>query len=157
MESEDIVLSSSKREFEEVHDSPASTMAEEHDHHKEDETESVHEEDDEDLYGDIEFFKEIDFTGINDDTPTNIDLDLDDEEFGPLPGFASSCLNNEPEDNRARITIKQGKRIVMANKNDGLLFMKNSNENRKAKVHVLTVIDLKKRKFGDGYGDRSGI
>ncbi|CAI9296870.1 unnamed protein product [Lactuca saligna] len=35
--------------------------------------------------------------------------------------------------------------------------MKNSNENRKAKDPVLTFTDLKKRKFGDEFGDRSGI
>ncbi|CAI9286787.1 unnamed protein product [Lactuca saligna] len=34
--------------------------------------------------------------------------------------------------------------------------MKNSNENRKARDPVLTATDLKKRKFGDEYGDRTG-
>ena len=35
--------------------------------------------------------------------------------------------------------------------------MKNLNEKRKAKDLVLTVTDLKKRKFGDEFGDLSGI
>ncbi|CAI9264320.1 unnamed protein product [Lactuca saligna] len=98
-ETEDIVFSSSEPEIEEVRDSPITAVAEEHDHllHKEDETQSVHEEDDEDLYGDVEFLKEIDFTGISDDIPTNTELDLDDEEFGPLPGFASGCFNKVNE------------------------------------------------------------
>ncbi|CAI9300114.1 unnamed protein product [Lactuca saligna] len=57
----------------------------------------VHEEDDEDLYEDVQFLNEIDFTRISDDILTNIELDLDDEEFGPLPGFARSCLNKVNE------------------------------------------------------------
>ncbi|CAI9283661.1 unnamed protein product [Lactuca saligna] len=65
-------------------------------------------------------------------------------------------LEKEPEGSRARITIKQGKRIITANQSKGLLFMKNSNENRKTGDPVLTVTDLKKRKFGDEYGDRTG-
>ncbi|CAI9278115.1 unnamed protein product [Lactuca saligna] len=64
-------------------------------------------------------------------------------------------FEKEPEGSRARITIKQGKRITKHS--EGLLFMKNSNENRKTKDPVLTVTDLKKRKFGDEYGDRTGI
>ncbi|CAI9271407.1 unnamed protein product [Lactuca saligna] len=58
-------------------------------------------------------------------------------------------FEKEPEGSRARITIKQGKRIVTAKQSEGLLFMKNSNENRKSKDPVLTVTDLKKRKFCD--------
>ncbi|CAI9298701.1 unnamed protein product [Lactuca saligna] len=98
-EFEDVVFSTSELEIEEVHDSPTTIVAEEHDrlHHKGDETQSVHEEHDEDLYGDVEFLKEIDFTGISDDIPTNIELDLDDEEFGLLPGFASSYFNKVNE------------------------------------------------------------
>ena len=46
---------------------------------------------------------------------------------------------------------------MSANQREGLLFMKNTNENRKAKDPALTVTDLKKRKFGDKYGDRSSI
>ncbi|CAI9277306.1 unnamed protein product [Lactuca saligna] len=64
-------------------------------------------------------------------------------------------FEKEPKGSRARITIKKGKRITK--QSEGLLFMKNSNENRKTKDPVLTVTDLKKRKFGDKYGDRTGI
>ncbi|CAI9302500.1 unnamed protein product [Lactuca saligna] len=93
-ESEDIVHSTSKPEFEEIHDSPTATVVEEHDHHQEDETKSAHEDDDDDdLYGDVEFLKEIEFTRFSDDIPTDIELDLNDEEFGPLPGFPNSYLN----------------------------------------------------------------
>ncbi|CAI9291839.1 unnamed protein product [Lactuca saligna] len=92
-ESEDIVHSTSEPEFEEIHDSPTSTVVEEHDYHMEDETKSTHEDDDDDdLYGDVQFLKEIDFTGFSDDIPTNIDLDLNDEEFGPLLGFLNGFL-----------------------------------------------------------------
>ncbi|CAI9271189.1 unnamed protein product [Lactuca saligna] len=361
MESEDIFHSASEPKIEEVHDSPSAAMAEEHDHQKEDETLSTQEDDDDDRYDNIELLNEIDFTGMNDDISTNIEFDLDDEEFGPFPGIPSSCPNKvdevassatktrdegnilkillstskpleastifetggsssiseysptrpsldeasirlvkhlsqhsptssrgkgisfreectgddksstfdlreeigilhqeliektiqmdrltsyiedlrakdeektkqikdlqtnlgsvtasyfilknvlydtfgekfkalfqqphgiddpptaptqsvsedfpvdppaprttttvnkfekEPEGSRARIMIKQGKRTITANKREGLLFMKNSNENRKAKDLVLTVTDIKKRKFGDEYGDRSGI
>ncbi|KAL7585859.1 hypothetical protein Lser_V15G45032 [Lactuca serriola] len=66
-------------------------------------------------------------------------------------------FEKEPEGSRARITIKQGKRIVTTKQSEGLLFMKNSNENRETKDPVLTVTDLKKRKFCDEYGDRTGI
>ncbi|CAI9279905.1 unnamed protein product [Lactuca saligna] len=97
MESEDIVHSTSEPEFEEIHDSSTSTMVEEHDYHMEDETKSTHEDDDDYLYGDVEILKEIDFTGFSDDIPTNIELDPNDEEFGPLPGFLSSCLNKVNE------------------------------------------------------------
>ncbi|CAI9276288.1 unnamed protein product [Lactuca saligna] len=86
---------------------------------------------------------------------TSGDLPID-----PPPSRTTTIVNTfekEPEGNRVRITIKQGKRTVTANKSEGLLFMKNSNENRKAKDPVLTVTDLKKRKFGDEYGDRSGM
>ncbi|CAI9302871.1 unnamed protein product [Lactuca saligna] len=65
-------------------------------------------------------------------------------------------FEKEAEGSRARITIKQGKRIVTANQSEGLLFMKNSNENRKTRDPVSTIMDLKKRKFGDEYGDRTG-
>ena len=66
-------------------------------------------------------------------------------------------FEKEPENARSRITIKHGKKTVTANKSEGLLFMKNSNKNHNAKDPVLTVTDLKKRKFGDEFGDRSGI
>ena len=66
-------------------------------------------------------------------------------------------FDKESDNARSQIMIKHGKRTVITNKSEGLLFMKNSNENRKAKDPVLTVTNLKKRKFGDKYGDRSGI
>ncbi|CAI9292063.1 unnamed protein product [Lactuca saligna] len=96
MESEDIFHSTSEPEIEEVHDSPSAAVAEEHDHQKEDETQSA-QDDDDDLYGDVEFLKEIDFTGISDDILTNIEFDLDDEEFGPFPGIPRGCTNKVNE------------------------------------------------------------
>lgn len=56
-----------------------------------------------------------------------------------------------------RIKIKHGQRTVTAEQKEGLLFLKSSNENRKADEPHLTVTDLKRRKFGDEYGDRIGI
>ena len=41
--------------------------------------------------------KEIDFTWINNDIPTNTEFDLDDEEFFPLPGFDNNCFNKVNE------------------------------------------------------------
>ncbi|CAI9277640.1 unnamed protein product [Lactuca saligna] len=96
MESEDIFHSTSESEIEEVHDSPSAIVAKEHDHHKEDETQSAQDNDD-DLYGDVEFLKEIDFTGISDDIPKNIEFDLDDEEFVPFPRIPSSRPNKVDE------------------------------------------------------------
>ncbi|CAI9289168.1 unnamed protein product [Lactuca saligna] len=84
----------------------------------------------------------------------------DDLPVNPPAPRTTTIVNRfekEPEGSRARITIKQGKRIVTANQSEGLLLMKSSNENRKTRDHVLTVTDLKKRKFGDEYGDRTGI
>ena len=84
----------------------------------------------------------------------------DDFPVDPPPPRTPTVLNyfeKEPENSGPRITIKQGKRTVTASKSEGLLFMKNSNENCKAKDTVLTMMDLKKRKFGDEYRDRSGI
>ncbi|CAI9298687.1 unnamed protein product [Lactuca saligna] len=46
-----------------------------------------------------------------------------------------------------RITIKHGNKIFIAEEKVGLVFMKNSNENRKANKPQLTVIDLEKRKL----------
>ncbi|CAI9282984.1 unnamed protein product [Lactuca saligna] len=85
------------QKIEEVHDSPSAAVAEEHDHQKENETLSAQEGDDDDRYDDIEFLKEIDFTGISDDIPTNIEFDLDDEEFGLFLGIPSSCPNKVNE------------------------------------------------------------
>ncbi|CAI9266271.1 unnamed protein product [Lactuca saligna] len=99
MESEDIVHSTSELEIKEGNVSPSVVMAEEHDHQKENETLSAQEDDDDDddRYDDIEFLKEIDFTWISDDIPTNIEFDLDDEEFGPFLGIPSSCPNKVNE------------------------------------------------------------
>ena len=98
--------------------------------------------------------------GIDDPPTTHSQSVSDDLPVNPPVPRTTTILNRfekEPEGSRVRITIKQGKRTVTAKKSEGLLFMKNLNENRKAKDHVLTVTDLKKRKFGDEFGDRSGI
>ncbi|KAL7604501.1 hypothetical protein Lser_V15G16718 [Lactuca serriola] len=89
-------------------------------------------------------------------SPSAID-DLPVNSPAPRSTTIVKSFEKELEGSKAIITIKQGKRIVTANQSEGLLFMKNSNENRKAKDPVFTVTDLKKRKFGDEYGDRSGI
>ncbi|CAI9288719.1 unnamed protein product [Lactuca saligna] len=84
----------------------------------------------------------------------------DDLPVNPSAPRTTTIVNRfekEPEGSRARITIKQGKRIVTTKQSEGLLFMKNSNENCKTRDPVLTVTDLEKRKFGDEYGDRTGI
>ena len=72
MENEDIFHSPSEPEVEEIHDSPTACVADENDLQKANESKSSREDDDDDLYEDVEFLKEIDFTGINDDIPTNI-------------------------------------------------------------------------------------
>nr|KAJ0210240.1 hypothetical protein LSAT_V11C400209620 [Lactuca sativa] len=98
--------------------------------------------------------------GIADPPTVQSPSATDDLPVNPPAPRSTTIVNmfeKEPEGSRARITIKQGKRIVTANQSEGLLFMKISNGNRKAKDPVLTVTDLKKRKFGDEYGDRSGI
>ncbi|CAI9264321.1 unnamed protein product [Lactuca saligna] len=98
--------------------------------------------------------------GIEDPPTAPTQSASDDLPVDPPVPRTTTVVNrfeNEPEGSRARITIKQGNRTVTANKNEGLLIMKNSNENRRAKDPVLIVTDLKKRKFGDEFGDRSGI
>ncbi|CAI9299703.1 unnamed protein product [Lactuca saligna] len=99
IETEDVVISTSEVEIEEVHVSPIAIVPDEHDHlyNVEVETQSIHEEGDEDLNEDVDFLKEIDFTRISDDIPTNIELDLDDDELGPLPGFNNSCFRKVNE------------------------------------------------------------
>ncbi|CAI9270021.1 unnamed protein product [Lactuca saligna] len=82
--------------------------------------------------------------------------DLHVDPPAPRSTIIVDRFEKEPQGSRARITIKQGKRVVTANQCEGLMFMKNSNENRKAKEPALTVTDLKKRNFGNKYGDRSG-
>ncbi|CAI9265136.1 unnamed protein product [Lactuca saligna] len=159
MENEDIYLSPSEPEAEEIHHSPTTYVADEHDNQKANDSKSSREDDDDDLYEDVEFLKEIDFIGINDDIPTNIEFDFGDEDFDPFLDIPNSCphgvvdrpfvqsppvtddlpvnppaprtttilnrFEKEPEGSRARITIKQGKRIVTAKQSEGLLFMKN--------------------------------
>ncbi|CAI9300212.1 unnamed protein product [Lactuca saligna] len=78
----------------------------------------------------------------------------------PPPPRATIVVNQfdkEPENSRSHITIKQGKRTVFASKSEGLRFMKNTNENHKAKDRMLTMTELKKRKICDEYGDQSRI
>ncbi|CAI9265703.1 unnamed protein product [Lactuca saligna] len=98
-ETKDVVISTSEPEIEEVHVSPIAVVVEDYDqlHHVEVETQSIQEEDDEDLNDDVEFLKEIDFTGISDDIPTNIELDLDDDEFGPFLGRDNGCFRKVNE------------------------------------------------------------
>ncbi|CAI9295065.1 unnamed protein product [Lactuca saligna] len=60
---------------------------------KTNESKSSREDDDDDLYDDVEFLKEIDFTEINDDIPTNIEFDLGDEDFDPFLDIPSSRVN----------------------------------------------------------------
>ncbi|CAI9290955.1 unnamed protein product [Lactuca saligna] len=57
----------------------------------------VHEEGDGDLHEDVDFLKEIDFIGISGDLPSSIELNLDDDEFGPLPGFDNRCFKKVNE------------------------------------------------------------
>ncbi|XP_023755136.2 uncharacterized serine-rich protein C215.13-like [Lactuca sativa] len=61
------------------------------------EAQFVHEEGDEDLHEDVDFLKEIDFTRISDDLPSSIELNLDDDDFGPFPGFDSRCFKKVNE------------------------------------------------------------
>ncbi|CAI9300113.1 unnamed protein product [Lactuca saligna] len=93
------------------------------------------------------------------DPPTAPTQSVSDDLPVDLPAPRTTTIvdrfEKDPECSRARIIIKQGKKTVTTNKSEGLLFMKNSNENRRAKDPVLTVTDLKKRKFGDEFGDRS--
>ncbi|CAI9294026.1 unnamed protein product [Lactuca saligna] len=87
MENEDIHHSPSEPEVEEIHHSPTSCVADEHDYQKANDSKSSRGDDDDDLYEDVEFLKEIDFTGINDDIPTNIEFDLGDQDFDPFLGI----------------------------------------------------------------------
>ncbi|CAI9296806.1 unnamed protein product [Lactuca saligna] len=93
MENEDISHSPFEPEVKEIHDSPTTYVADEHDNQKANESKSSREDDDDDLYDDVEFLKEIDFTGINDDIPTNIEFDLGDEDFDPFLDIPSSRVN----------------------------------------------------------------
>ncbi|CAI9303806.1 unnamed protein product [Lactuca saligna] len=82
---------------EEIHHSPTTCVADEHDHQKANDSISSQGDDDDDLYEDVEFLKEIDFTGINDDIPTNIEFDFGDEDFDPFLDIPSSHANKVNE------------------------------------------------------------
>ncbi|CAI9293704.1 unnamed protein product [Lactuca saligna] len=97
MENEDIHHSHSDPEVEEIHHSPTTCVADEHDYQKANDSKSSRGDDDDDLYEDVEFLKEIDFTGINDDIPTNIEFDFDDEDFDPFLDIPSSRVNKVNE------------------------------------------------------------
>ncbi|CAI9293663.1 unnamed protein product [Lactuca saligna] len=94
---EDISLSPSGPEVEEIHHSPTAYVSGEHDNQKENDSKSSREDDDDDLYEDVEFLKEIDFTGINDDIPKNIEFDFGDEDFDPYLDIPSSRVNKVNE------------------------------------------------------------
>ncbi|CAI9290730.1 unnamed protein product [Lactuca saligna] len=93
MENEDISLFPSEPEVEEIHHSPAACVADEHDYKKANDSKSSRGDDDDDLYEDVEFLKEIDFIGINDDIPTNIEFDFGDKDFDPFIDIPSSRVN----------------------------------------------------------------
>ncbi|CAI9282309.1 unnamed protein product [Lactuca saligna] len=97
MENEDISHSPSEPEVEEIHHSPTAYVADEHDNQKANDSKSSQEDDDDDLYEDVEILKEIDFTGINDDIPTNIEFDFGDEDFEPFLDIPSSRVNKVNE------------------------------------------------------------
>ncbi|CAI9271406.1 unnamed protein product [Lactuca saligna] len=67
MENEDTHHSLSEPVVEEIHHSPTACVADEHDYQKANDSISSRGDDDDGLYEDVEFLKEIDFTGINDD------------------------------------------------------------------------------------------
>ncbi|CAI9263468.1 unnamed protein product [Lactuca saligna] len=48
-------------------------------------------------------------TGISDDLPSSIELNLDDDELGPFPGFDSRCFENVNE--VAQPTTKTGEEV----------------------------------------------
>ncbi|CAI9261475.1 unnamed protein product [Lactuca saligna] len=97
MENEYIFHSPSEPEVEEIHDSPTTYVADEHDNQKANDSKSSREDDDDDLYEDVEFLKEMDFTGINDDIPTNIEFDFGDEDFDPFLDIPSNRVNKVNE------------------------------------------------------------
>ncbi|CAI9263811.1 unnamed protein product [Lactuca saligna] len=82
---------------EEIHQSPITCVADEHDHQKANDSISSRGDDDDDLYEDVEFLNEIDFTGINDDIPTNIEFDFGDEDFDPFLDTPSIHANKVNE------------------------------------------------------------
>ncbi|CAI9271259.1 unnamed protein product [Lactuca saligna] len=71
-------------------DLEVANVADEHDqlHNVETKEQLDQEGGDEDFNEDDDFLKDLDFTGINNDNiPSNLDLNLDDDDFGPLSGF----------------------------------------------------------------------
>ncbi|CAI9285362.1 unnamed protein product [Lactuca saligna] len=97
MENEDIHHSPSEPEVEEIHDSPRACVADEHDYQKTIYSKYSRGDDDDDIYDGIQFLNEFDFTGINNDIPTNIEFDLNDEDFDPFLGITSSHANKVNE------------------------------------------------------------
>ncbi|CAI9260447.1 unnamed protein product [Lactuca saligna] len=96
MENENISHSPSEPEVEETHHSPTAYVADEHDNQKAIDSKS-REDDDDDIYEDVEFLKEIDFTEIDDNIPTNIEFDFGDEDFDPFLDIPSNRVNNVNE------------------------------------------------------------
>ena len=97
MENEDIHHSPSEPEVEEIHHSPRACVADEHHYQKTNDSKSSRGDDDDDIYDGVQFLNEFDFTGINDDVPTNIEFDLNDEDFDPFLGITSSSANKVNE------------------------------------------------------------
>ncbi|CAI9282405.1 unnamed protein product [Lactuca saligna] len=97
MENEDTHHSPFEPIMEEIHHSPTAYVADEHDYQKANDSISSRGDDDDDLYEDVDFLKEIDFTGINDDIPTNIEFDFGDEDFDPYLDIPSSRANKVNE------------------------------------------------------------
>ncbi|CAI9300145.1 unnamed protein product [Lactuca saligna] len=97
MENEDTHHSPSEPVVEEIHHSPIACVADEHDYQKANDSISSRGDDDNDLYEDVEFLKEIEFTRINDDIPTNIEFDFGDEDFDPFLDIPSSRTNKVNE------------------------------------------------------------
>ncbi|CAI9269367.1 unnamed protein product [Lactuca saligna] len=97
VENEDIHHSPSEPEVEEIHHSPRACVADEHDYQKTNDSRSSRGDDDDDIYDGVQFLNEFDFTGINDDVPTNIEFDLNDEDFDPFLGISSSRANKVNE------------------------------------------------------------
>nr|KAJ0226544.1 hypothetical protein LSAT_V11C100003850 [Lactuca sativa] len=97
MENEDTHHSPSEPEVEEIHHSPTACVADEHEYQKANDSKSSQGYDDDNLYDNVELLKEIDFTGINDNIPANIEFDLNDEDFDPFLGIPSSRANKVNE------------------------------------------------------------
>ncbi|CAI9290530.1 unnamed protein product [Lactuca saligna] len=97
MENEDISRSPSGPEVEEIHHSPTAYVADEHDNQKSNDSKSSRKDDDDNLYEDVEFLKEIDFTRISDYIPTNIEFDFGDEDFDPFLDIPRSRVNKVNE------------------------------------------------------------